>query len=70
MDHRPVPLEELARAGGSAGEQVGGHRVGIDYEASERRIRSLIVDGRPVPVVQVYWFAWQAFYPETHLWKP
>ena len=27
-------------------------------------------DGTPVPVVRAYWFAWQAFYPETELWQP
>lgn len=25
--------------------------------------------GALVPVVKAYWFAWQAFYPETELWK-
>ena len=26
------------------------------------------MQGNPVPVVQVYWFAWQAFYSNTALW--
>jgi len=26
--------------------------------------------GELLPNVKVYWFAWQAFYPETELWKP
>lgn len=64
------PLDELARSGGKTSERVGDHEVAIDYEASERRIRSVTIDGRPAPVVQVYWFAWQAFYPDTHLWQP
>jgi hypothetical protein len=26
--------------------------------------------GEVLPSVKVYWFAWQAFYAETELWKP
>lgn len=26
--------------------------------------------GEPIPYVKAYWFAWQAFYPKTELWKP
>ncbi len=26
-------------------------------------------NGKSLPVVQVFWFAWQAFYPETILWN-
>lgn len=64
------PLDALAQAGGETSEAVGAHRVEITYEAGERRILSATVDGIAVPIVQVHWFAWQAFYPETHLWKP
>ncbi|MDA1272697.1 MAG: DUF3179 domain-containing protein [Verrucomicrobia bacterium] len=34
--------------------------------AEVRRVES----GEALPSVKVYWFAWQAFYPETALWKP
>lgn len=34
--------------------------------AEVRRLES----GEVLPSVKVYWFAWQAFYPETALWKP
>lgn len=27
-------------------------------------------NGAVLPCVKVYWFAWQAFYPQTELWKP
>ncbi len=27
-------------------------------------------DGKELPTVTVFWFAWQAFYPQTALWKP
>ncbi len=38
----------------------GSHQVEV------RRIES----GEVLPSVKVYWFAWQAFYPNTGLWQP
>ncbi|MCL4179703.1 MAG: DUF3179 domain-containing protein [Verrucomicrobia bacterium] len=26
--------------------------------------------GQPLPFVKLYWFAWQAFHPQTLLWQP
>lgn len=34
--------------------------------AEVRRVES----GEVLPSVKVYWFAWQAFYPQTALWRP
>jgi hypothetical protein len=33
--------------------------------AEVRRVES----GEVLPSVKVYWFAWQAFYPQTGLWQ-
>ena len=41
----------------------------IRYHAESRRLTATDEKGTPVPVVQVYWFAWQAFYPDTVLWR-
>lgn len=38
----------------------------ISQQAIVRRKTS----GEVLPNVKVYWFAWQAFYPQTTLWKP
>jgi len=48
-----------------------GTKIEIRYDPESRR--ATVTDkatGRALPVVHVYWFAWQAFYPETVLWKP
>ena len=28
------------------------------------------LEGQQIPSVMAFWFAWQAFYPETVLWQP
>ena len=50
--------------------EVGGQRIQVIWNATERRPRVVDADGEAVPSVMVFWFAWQAFYPETGLWKP
>jgi len=41
----------------------------VTYNPVTREVQVLDENGKSVPVVQVFWFAWQAFYPETILWN-
>lgn len=70
-----LPEKSLAAAAenGSASveSEVGGTRIIAHYDRDSRRVR--VVDAatrKELPAVHVFWFAWQAFYPETLLWKP
>jgi len=43
--------------------------IEVSYDPSSRQISVRNRgSGLTVPIVQVYWFAWQAFHPETELW--
>jgi hypothetical protein len=44
--------------------------VTLRYTAATGLFEINDADGDPIPVVHVFWFAWQAFYPETLLWQP
>ena len=51
-------------------DRVGGVQIRIQYDPESDAVRVLrIRDGQALPVVKVYWFAWQAFYPKTRLWR-
>ena len=51
-------------------ETVGGLKIRIKYDDKTKSVEVINVGtGRNIPVVTAYWFAWQAFYPETTLWK-
>lgn len=39
--------------------------ITVTYETSTKRVMATDRTGRSVPYVKAYWFAWQAFYPET-----
>ena len=49
-------------------DTVGGQEVEISYDVEGRRATAQLAEsGEPLPNVKVYWFAWQAFYPQTSL---
>lgn len=48
---------------------VNGQTLRLAYDAASRALRVTDADERPVPVVQAYWFAWSAFYPDTLLYE-
>ena len=51
-------------------DMVGNAPVSVLYDAEKRHPRVTDVQGEQIPSVMVFWFAWQAFYPETGLWLP
>jgi Protein of unknown function (DUF3179) len=52
-------------------DRVGGEPIRITYDASARKPAVVHAEtGEPLPYTMAYWFAWQAFYPETELYGP
>lgn len=64
---KAYPLERLA-SGAALEETVDGQSIRVAYDAKARSVEVATGAGESVPVVQVYWFAWAAFYPETRLY--
>jgi len=48
-------------------DQIGIYPLEITYHRSDRLLEVRTEEGELIPSVQVYWFAWQAFYPDTSL---
>jgi hypothetical protein len=46
---------------------VLGERLWLDVDAASDAVQVLAGDGRPVPSLRCYWFAWYAFHPDTGL---
>jgi hypothetical protein len=49
-------------------DQIANHKITIQYDASQKYPKVTNEKGKKVLSVMVYWFAWQAFYPQTDLW--
>lgn len=50
-------------------DTVGSQQVIVRYDAEKRYPQIIGPRGEQIPSVMVFWFAWQAFYPKTELWK-
>jgi len=66
---KAYPVEKLPD-GKAVEDKLGGEPVSITFHHAERRPEVRDAKGQPLPAVMVFWFAWQAFYPGTEIWKP
>lgn len=65
-----LPIKKLAALDGKpAVIQTGMSQVEVRYDPERRQATVQEMGGSILPSVQVYWFAWQAFYPGTVLWE-
>lgn len=51
-------------------DNVGEQQIIVSYDAESQHHKVIGSQGEQIPSVMVFWFAWQAFYPQTELWKP
>ncbi|MGQ9667050.1 MAG: DUF3179 domain-containing protein [Anaerolineae bacterium] len=63
------PFVELAKAGGTITDTLAGQVLHIRHDARHGSARAYDANGRPLPGVTLYWFAWYAFHPETEVWR-
>ncbi|MBI4662921.1 MAG: DUF3179 domain-containing protein, partial [Verrucomicrobia bacterium] len=68
---KAYPIDQLQHKK-SITDEIGGTRIEVTYDPVTRWPKVIISDAdqTTLPSVLVYWFAWQAFYPKTSLWKP
>lgn len=50
-------------------DTIGGEAVRFHYDKDASLFRIRDTEGGDLPIVHVFWFAWQAFYPETEVWR-
>ncbi len=49
---------------------VGGIAIDVVYDPASQNVRAIDAGrGAEIPSVKAYWLAWQAFYPETKVWR-
>ncbi len=60
---RAYPAREVLRAGGQMRERFEGFEVSVSYDAEAEEFSVQAPDS--VEVIEGYWFAWQAFHPDS-----
>lgn len=64
---RAYPRDQLPD-GRVVEDTVGGTPLRVQYDRTSRRMTITDAAGTPVPHTPAYWFAWQAFHPDTTVW--
>jgi hypothetical protein len=66
---RAYPVSELARGPAEFRDRIGEREVIVRYEDASTAAEILDPDGKVLPSVRAYWFAWYTFNPETQVYK-
>lgn len=62
---KAYPFLELKKVSSPLVDRVNGLRVTVRFNAATRSGSVVDDDGKPVPSVTAFWFAWYAFHPDT-----
>jgi hypothetical protein len=60
---------ELKKVNGPLTDQINGQRVRIHFNPRAQSASVTDTEGRPVPSVMAFWFAWYAFHPDTQVFQ-
>jgi hypothetical protein len=66
---KAYPFSELEHGPNSFNDSIGPEKVTVQYDPSSRTARIRGPDGKDLPSVVAYWFAWTAFHPKTEVFK-
>ena len=66
---KAYPFAELKKRTGPLTDQVNGQKVRILYNPATQSAVATDLDGKPIPSVMAFWFAWYAFHPDTQIFK-
>ncbi len=55
--------------GSTIDDRVANIDIAVHFDKETRQHKVTDSDGQVIPSVMVFWFAWQAFYPNTQLWQ-
>lgn len=66
---KAYPLNLLKKRPGIFRDQVDGESVSFKINAAGQVVEVSDSKGKPIPHIFAYWFAWQAFHPETSVYN-
>ncbi|MDR4470040.1 MAG: DUF3179 domain-containing protein [Nitrospira sp.] len=62
---KAYPFVELRKASPPVTDHVNGRRVTVRFNAASRSASVVDEQGKPMPSVKAFWFAWYTFHPNT-----
>lgn len=69
VETKAYPFVELGKTDGVVSDRIGGTALSIRFDRKASRATAHATDGRQLPAVVGYWFAWYAFNPKTAVFR-
>jgi len=66
---RAYPLDSLKMKASPIIDHIGDVTVTIHFDSKHQTAVAVDQDGEALESIQLYWFAWAAFHPETSVWN-
>ena len=67
---KAYPFKELRKRGVETfSDLIGGTELTIEWQEKEKYARAIDSNGKEIPTVIVFWFAWYAFHPDTEIFS-
>lgn len=63
------PFPELAKTQGKIIDTFAGKDITIHFDAKQETAAAYDAQGKLLPAVRAYWFAWYGFYPDTQVYS-
>lgn len=67
--YKAYPFAELSRTDGEVADRIAGQPVTIRFDRLNQSARAFDAQGRQLPAMTGFWFAWYAFHPETEVFR-
>jgi hypothetical protein len=68
-ESRAYPLAQLQKGAGTTEDSVGGVTIHIEVSSDGEVLAVKDPQGEEIPHIFAYWFAWQAFHPDTTVYR-
>jgi hypothetical protein len=66
--YKAYPFAELAKTTGTLRDRVAGKDIDIRFDTEHQTATAVEANGRELPTIIAYWFAWYAFHPDTDVY--
>ena len=66
---KAYPFSRLKKRTSSFEDVVGGKKVEVSFDRESQTVSITDEHRNSLPVISVYWFAWQAFHPDTLVYR-
>ena len=66
---KAYPYSELSQSAAELEDRVGGQKVRLVWSEAAQSAYALNSEGRQLPSVTAYWFAWFSFHPQTLIYR-